>query len=54
MQIMSAKLDYTYFSGQLGLNYALTTQWSVFGNTELGMNNRALNCYGNIGVAYRW
>ena len=54
MQIMSAKLGHTYFSGQLGLNYAITNQWSVFGNTELGINNRTLNCNGNIGVAYSW
>lgn len=54
MNIMSAKLGYAYFSGQLGLNYAFTNQWSVFGNTEFGINDRALNCYGNIGVAYSW
>ena len=54
MDIISAKLGRTYFSGQLGLNYALTNQWSVFGNTEVGVNNRAVNCYGNIGVTYSW
>ena len=54
MEIISAELGRTYFSGQAGLSYALTDRWSVFGNLEAGVNNKSANCYGNVGLAYTW
>ncbi|MBR3632897.1 MAG: hypothetical protein IKN49_07590 [Elusimicrobiaceae bacterium] len=54
MDIISAELGRTYFSGQVGLNYALNNNWSLFGNVDLGLNNKSTNCYGNLGVAYTW
>lgn len=54
MDIISNELGRTYFSGQLGLNYALTDTWSLYGNLDAGINNRSTNCYGNVGVAYTW
>lgn len=54
MDIISAELGGTYFSGQAGLTYALTDNWSIFGNLDTGVNNKSANCYGNIGVAFTW
>ena len=54
MDIISAKLGGTYFSGQAGLTYAVTDNWSIFGNLDTGLSNKSANCYGNIGVAYTW
>lgn len=54
MEIISAELGRTYFSGQVGVSYALTNHWSLFGNLEAGVNNKSANCYGNIGLAYTW
>ncbi len=54
MEIISAELGRTYFSGQVGASYALTNHWSLFGNVEAGVNNKSANCYGNVGLAYTW
>ena len=54
MEIISAKLGGTYFSGQAGLTYAINNNWSIFGNLDTGLSNKSANCYGNIGVAYTW
>ena len=54
MDIISAELGRTYFSGQVGLNYAIDNNWSVFANLDTGLSNKSANCYGNIGVAYTW
>ncbi len=54
MDIISAKLGGTYFSGGAGVNYALTNALSVFGNGEAGVGSKSANCYGNIGLAYTW
>ena len=54
MEIISAELGRTYFSGQVGVSYALTNHWSLFGNLEAGVNNKSANCYGNVGLAYTW
>ena len=54
MEIISAELGRTYFSGQGGASYMLSNHWSVFGNIEAGVNNKSANCYGNIGLAYTW
>lgn len=54
MEIISAELGRTYFSGQVGVSYALTNHWSLFGNLEAGVNNKSTNCYGNVGLAYTW
>ena len=54
MEIISAQLGRTSFGGQLGVNYALTNNWSVFANGDAGINNKSANCYGNVGVAYTW
>lgn len=54
MDIISAKLGGTYFSGGAGVSYALTHSLSVFGNGEAGVGSKSANCYGNIGLAYNW
>ena len=54
MQIISAELGRTYFSGQAGLTYAINNNWSIFGNLDTGLSNKSTNCYGNIGLAYTW
>ncbi|MBO7160039.1 MAG: autotransporter outer membrane beta-barrel domain-containing protein, partial [Paludibacteraceae bacterium] len=54
MKVISAELGRTSFGGQIGANYALTNNWSVFANADAGINNKSANCYGNIGVAYTW
>ena len=54
MQIISAELGRTSFGGQVGANYAFTNNWSVFANVEGNINDKAANCYGNVGVAYTW
>ena len=54
MEIISAELGRTYFSGQAGLSYAVNNNWSIFGNLDTGLSNKSANCYGNIGVAYTW
>ncbi|MBP5404227.1 MAG: autotransporter-associated beta strand repeat-containing protein [Elusimicrobiaceae bacterium] len=54
MEIISAELGRTYFSGQVGVSYALTNHWTVFGNLDTGVNNKSANCYGNVGLAYAW
>ena len=54
MEIISAELGRTYFSGQVGVSYALTNHWTVFGNLDTGVNNKSTNCYGNVGLAYTW
>ncbi len=54
MKIISAELGRTSFGGQVGANYALTNNWSVFANVEGNINNKAANCFGNVGVAYTW
>jgi len=54
MEIISAELGRTYFSGQVGLNYAFNNNWSMFVNLDTGLSNKSANCYGNIGVAYTW
>ena len=54
MHIISAQLGRTSFGGQVGANYALTNNWSVFANVEGNINNKAANCFGNVGVAYTW
>lgn len=54
MELVSAEMGRTYFSGQLGVSYAFTDRLSIFGNMDAGVNNRSTNCYGNIGLAYTW
>jgi len=54
MEIISAELGRTSFSGQVGANYAFTNNWSIFANLEAGVSNKSTNCYGNAGVAYTW
>lgn len=54
MEIISAEMGRTYFSGQVGVSYALTDHWTVFGNVDTGVNNKSANCYGNVGLAYAW
>ncbi len=54
MEIISAELGRTYFSGQVGVSYALTNHWTVYGNLDTGVNNKSTNCYGNVGLAYTW
>ena len=54
MEIISAELGRTYFSGQVGVSYALTNHWTIFGNLDAGVNNKSANCYGNVGLAYAW
>ncbi len=54
MEIISAELGRTYFSGQVGLSYAINNNLSIFGNLDTGVNNKSANCYGNIGLAFAW
>ena len=54
MTIISAELGRTYFSGQLGLSYAITDNLSIFGNLDTGLSNKSANCYGNLGLAFAW
>ena len=54
MEVVSAELGRTYFSGQVGVSYAFTDRLSIFGNVDAGVNNKSANCYGNIGLAYTW
>ena len=54
MKIKSAELGRTSFGGQVGVNYAITNNWSVFANADAGINNKSANCYGNVGVSYTW
>ena len=54
MHIISANLGRTFFSGQLGVNYALTNNLSLFANLDTGVSDKSTNCYGNVGVAYTW
>lgn len=54
MQIISAELGRTYFSGQVGVSYGITDRLSLFGNLDTGVNNKATNTYGNVGLAYTW
>ena len=54
MQIISAELGRTYFSGQVGVSYGITDRLSLFGNLDTGVNNKSTNTYGNVGLAYTW
>lgn len=51
MEIISAELGRTYFSGQFGLTFAVTDKLSIYGNIDAGVNNKSANCYGNLGLA---
>lgn len=54
MNIYSAELGKTFFSGQVGLNYAITDSLSIFGNLDTSVNDKSAGCYGNLGLAYTW
>ena len=54
MTIISNELGRTYFAAQVGLNYAINDNWSLYANLDTGASNRSANCYGNAGIAFTW